>query len=89
MPFRKRLAKRRTRIPAPTRGFPRAAPPRPDRPIPPLSAFCFPRLPLPEISDAALTLTLYSVSAAAFYGKYGVWPRFAAPGCVCGIEVLP
>jgi len=75
-------SKRRTQPPALTRLLPRVAPPRLDH------AFAFPRLPQPAPSDESLILTLYSVSAAAFYGQHGVWPRFAAPGCACGIEVV-
>jgi hypothetical protein len=85
----KRLAKRRTRISALTRVFPRVAPPRPDRPIPPLSAFAFPRLPLAPSSDIRLALALYSICILDFYARHRVWPRLAAPGCACGIEVLP
>lgn len=53
----------------------------------PVSTFVFPRLPTPELSDAALILMLYAVRVAGYYGQHGVWPWLSAPGV--GEAVLP
>lgn len=76
---------------APTRfhsTFPQAQPRRaPASPLP-VSTFRFLRLPLPEVSDEALILTLYAAVIGGYYGHYQCWPWLCAPGTTGGIEVV-
>jgi hypothetical protein len=54
----------------------------------PLSTHRFEPLPTPEPSDHALIcMATYGTQAGLYYLEHGVWPRFAAPGCACGLEV--
>lgn len=59
-------------------------------PIPPVFLHRFAPLLAPGISDGALLIMArYGVAAGVFCEMYGVWPRFALPGCACGMQVMP
>lgn len=55
----------------------------------PVSLHRFAPLPAPDLSDGALLIwARYGTAAGVFYEAYNEWPRFAAPGCACGLEVM-
>lgn len=69
--------------------FPQAQPRRaPASPLP-VSTFRFPRLPLPEMSDVALILSLYAVYVSNEWFRTGCWPWLCAPDSAGGIAVVP